>query len=74
MNLSSLSQIEKKVIRLPPGEQLWLAERIIHRLRKQSSNDRHLLAAMAADEEIQTELQKIEEEFAITESDGLEEE
>ncbi len=77
MNLSNLFQIEKKVFRLPQQEQLWLAERIIRRLRKECADDKispeGLLAVMAADQEIQTELQKIEEEFAMTESDGLEE-
>ena len=34
MNSSGLSQIERKINQLSREEQLWLIERIVHRLRK----------------------------------------
>ena len=58
-------------------KQLWLIEKIVHRLQKilskpQSENKKEIqLVAMAVDPEIQRELKKIEEEFSGTEQDGL---
>lgn len=73
MNLTALSQIETKISQLTPHEQLWLIERIIHRLRKPECSDiENQLRAMASDQEIQRELHTIEEEFFGAESDGLE--
>ena len=74
-----LNQIEESVNRLSRKEKLWLIEQIAHRLRggsmKSNTWEQHTfkdqLVAMASDPEIQTELQKINQEFAITESDGL---
>ncbi len=70
-----LSQIEERINQLPIDEQLWLIERVAQRIReqmlKQGVFDQQL-ATMAADPEIQRELHKIDEEFAGTESDGLE--
>jgi hypothetical protein len=75
MNLSVLSQIEARITQLPVDEQLWLIERVAQRLReymlKQNALDAQLVA-MAADPDIQRELHKIDEEFAVAESDGLE--
>ena len=75
MNSLALSQIEESINRLSLDEQLWLMEQLAHRIRentlKQSVWDNQL-AAMAADPEIQRELQKISEEFAFAEADGLE--
>lgn len=75
MGLSNLSQIEHKIIQLSREEQLLLVERIVHHLREENLKEESLLesqlAAMAADQDIQTELQKINEEFTITASDGL---
>jgi hypothetical protein len=75
MNFSGLSQIEERITQLPIDEQLWLIERVAQRLReylsKQGAVDAQLVA-MAADPDIQRELHKINEEFAVTESDGLE--
>jgi hypothetical protein len=55
-------------------EQLWLIERVAQRLRA-SMRTQHAfeaqLVAMAADSDIQRELHRIDEEFAVTESDGL---
>jgi len=74
MNLSTLSQIEAHITQLSLDEQLWLIARIAQRLRAQlvaqSPSDAQL-AAMAADPEIQNELQAIAEEFASAEADGL---
>ena len=74
MNLSALSQIEESIDQLPLAEQLWLIERVAQRLRDtldaQSAFDPQL-AAMAADQEIQQELRRIEEEFAQAAADGL---
>lgn len=76
MNSSGLLQIEIKINQLSQGEQLWLIERIVHRLRKSDKKERSdvdsQLAAMAHDPEIQEEMQNIEKEFALTEANGLE--
>jgi len=75
-----LSHVEKTIRHLSGKEQLWLIEQLAHRLRenlmkndmiKQSAFE-HQLAAMAMDPEVRAELQKIEQEFAATEADGLE--
>ena len=75
MNSSVLSQIEESINQLSLDEQLWLIEQLVHRIRentlKQSVWDSQLVA-MAADPEIQEELQKIDEEFAVAEANGLE--
>ena len=75
MNSSVLSQIEESINQLSLDEQLWLVEQLVHRIRentlKQSVWDSQLVA-MAADPEIQNELQKIDEEFAVAEANGLE--
>ena len=74
MNLSVLSQIEEHIHQLSLAEQLWLIERLAQRLREQLSAQNtceDALAAMAADPEIQRELQCIEEEFAPATADGL---
>ncbi len=76
MDQTTLSQIEESFRRLPISEQLGLIERLVHRvhestLKKNEDLDKQL-AAMAKDPEIQNELQQIEREFALTESDGLE--
>ena len=74
MNLAALSQIEERIAQLSLAEQLWLIERVAQRLRDtleaQSAFDPQL-AAMAADQEIQQELRRIEEEFAPAAADGL---
>ena len=76
MNASILMEIERKIQLLSPKEQLWLIERLTHLLRADSKPDQlalnHQLELMAADPDIQRELEAIEVEFAATESDGLE--
>jgi len=73
-----LNEIEQKVSQLPHNEQLWLIERLVRRLREGANNNFSKpdffdaqLTAMANDPEIQAELRQIDEEFAITEADGL---
>jgi len=65
MNLSALSQIEERIAQLSLAEQLWLIERVAQRLREhldaQSAFDQQL-AVMAADQEMQQELRRIEKE------------
>jgi hypothetical protein len=75
MSVVSLTQIEKDINMLPLEEQLLLLERIIHRLRKKEKTaetdiDKQM-AVMASDNEVMMELEKINEEFALTEMDGL---
>ena len=74
MNLAALSQIEESISQLSLAEQLWLIERVAQRLRDtlgaQSTLEQQL-AAMAADQEIQQELRRIEEEFTQAAADGL---
>jgi len=74
MNLTALSQIEESIAQLSLVEQLWLIERVAQRLRDtlgaQSTLEQQL-AAMAADQEIQQELRRIEEEFTQAAADGL---
>lgn len=75
-----LSQIEKTIVHLSREEQLWLIEQLAHRLRQDSVESKAVkhaaferqLAAMATDPELRAELQKIDQEFAVTEADGLE--
>ncbi|MEA2104056.1 MAG: hypothetical protein U9P79_05360 [Candidatus Cloacimonadota bacterium] len=79
MNSINLSQIEKNINLLSRADQLLLIERIIHRWRQRGIKKSRLnldfeqqITAMAADNEIQKELQKIHEDFIDTEMDGLE--
>ena len=80
MTSPTLSQIEQSISLLSYEEQLWLVERIIHNLRLTPSSDNlrtqpqtfeQELSLMANDPAIQEELKAIEQEFAITEMDGL---
>lgn len=74
-----INEIEPKASRLSYEEQLWLIERLVRQLREGAKNNNSSepdffgaqIAAMANDPEIQTELRQINEEFAITEADGL---
>lgn len=74
--MASLSQLEQEIAQLPRDEQLWLIERLIHRLRNETPAQKaameNELKAMAADPDIQSELRAIEAEFRFTERDGLE--
>ncbi len=75
MTTSTLERLETDIAQLSLAEQLWLMERLAHRIRQQALRPLRVqdddLAAMAADPAIQSELQQIDAEFAITELDGL---
>lgn len=75
MYATNIERIEDEINQLPFSDQLWLVERMMHRLRLQAPTARpsleNQLAAMARDPDIQRELRKIEMEFAGTEADGL---
>jgi hypothetical protein len=75
MNAMMIEQIETEIQQLPFPDQLWLVERLIHRLRMHTQAMRpsreSQLIAMANDLDIQRELREIETEFAGTEVDGL---
>jgi hypothetical protein len=76
MSDAVLSQIEKSIEELPSDEQLLLISRMAERLRKNALNEAEFeakLEEMAADMQIQAELRRIEEDFAVTELDGLSE-
>ncbi|MDY6867657.1 MAG: hypothetical protein SVT56_07100 [Chloroflexota bacterium] len=71
----TLSQLEKNIYELPLDDQLRLMERLAQNIRNLMATKSDIeiqLAAMANDPEIQKELRMIEEEFALTEADGLE--
>ena len=78
----TLSQAEAIIGALSYQEQLWLIEWLARRLREaavsqplSASHDWPSdIALMAADPQIQAELRAIEQEFAVTEADGLERE
>ena len=76
MSQSALSQIEDTFSRLSISEQLLIIERLVHQVHQNTlrqTNDLDAqLALMAADPEIQNELERIEQEFAYAEADGLE--
>lgn len=78
MTTATLERIEIDIAQLPLAEQLWLMERLAHRIRQSSlrplSVQEDNLAAMAADPAIQHEVQQIAAEFAVTELDGLDHE
>ena len=70
------SQIKDGFNQLSVSEQLLLIEHLVHlaheaTLKDRDDLDQHL-ALMAADPEIQSELQSIEREFSFAEADGLE--
>ena len=75
MSASSLfNELEENIRRLPLDDQLLLIERVSHRIRTDISGRMNIdaqLSEMAADPEIQKELQEIEQEFSATEQDGL---
>ncbi|MBP1468616.1 hypothetical protein EYB53_023080 [Candidatus Chloroploca sp. M-50] len=75
MTTPTLERIETDIAQLSLAEQLWLMERLAHRIRQFSLRPLRVqeadVAAMAADESIQQEVQHIAAEFAVTEQDGL---
>jgi hypothetical protein len=76
MATPAFSEIEREFASLSPEAKLTLLERLVHRLRVTMSGNPAAweadLAAMAADPEVQCELNHINAEFAATEADGLE--
>ncbi len=76
MNVATLSDIENSITQLSLSEQLRLMEYLARRIRQQTSRSQDEiedgLAAMANDPHIQKEIKQINEEFAVTEMDGLE--
>ena len=71
---SLLTELEENISRLSLDEQLLLIERVSHRIRADISGKTDIdaqLREMAADPQIQRELQEIEHEFSVTEQDGL---
>ncbi|NWF58546.1 MAG: hypothetical protein HXY43_04355 [Fischerella sp.] len=78
---SHLLEIERSIRALSLEEQEWLLERIKRQVqeRKQTADKfidakdmNEQLAAMASDLDIQTEIASINQEFIVTEMDGLE--
>jgi hypothetical protein len=68
MNAAVIEQIEIEIGQISLADQLWLMERLAHRIRKHALQERPSLeaqlAAMAHDPDIQRELRQIEAEFA----------
>ncbi|GAX37930.1 MULTISPECIES: hypothetical protein [Cyanophyceae] len=80
MMSSNLREIERDLSGLSLEELEWLLERIQKQMKeKQQTSDRFInlkymqeqLAAMAIDPDIQTEISNINQEFIVTEMDGL---
>lgn len=76
-----LLEIDRSIRDLSLEEQMWLLESLVKNLRKKtntnnfplnSQNIEKEMAAMANDSDIQAEIAAIDEEFAITQMDGLE--
>ena len=68
MATKHLLEIERAINRLSVREKLWLLERIARQLREPDETE---LLEMASDPEIQAEIVAINQEFALTEMDGL---
>lgn len=70
MKAATLEGIEADIDKLSLSEQLWLMERLAHRIRQHTLRSSPLLESeldvMAQDPHIQRELQQIEAEFAAT--------
>ncbi len=75
MNMPILSEMENSIEKLSLKDQLWLMERLVQRIRASTIQLEDQfeadLVAMANDPQIQEELQKISEEFAYADADGL---
>ena len=75
MTTPAIERIETDIAQLSLTEQLWLMERLAHRIRQYALRPLVVqesdLAAMAADPAIQHEIRQIDAEFATTEMDGL---
>lgn len=75
MATPAFNEIETEFARLSPEAQLTLLERLVHRVRVSVSGHQAdwdaQLSAMAADPDMQRELNRINAEFRVTEADGL---
>ncbi len=75
MNMPRISRLEREILQLPSDEQRWLVDRLARRIRtdnvRPAESAGTLLASMAADPEIVRELRTIDEDFRVTENDGL---
>lgn len=75
MDMLSFERVEADVRHLSLTEQLKLMQRLAQFIQEQTIRQQQIvesqLVAMAADPDIQRELRLIEAEFAVTESDGL---
>jgi hypothetical protein len=75
MATSGFEQIEADIERLSLADQLRLMQRLAdligRRARSTPTVQEDDLVAMADDPAVQRELREIEEEFAVTEADGL---
>ncbi|MFN6513563.1 MAG: hypothetical protein RMY29_003550 [Nostoc sp. CreGUA01] len=80
MNLPDLLKIERELTNLSLEQLEWLLERITKQVQVRKQLDKFAnyeymnqqLATMASDLDIQTEITSINNEFSITEMDGLE--
>lgn len=75
MSVMSLAQIERNIALLSRDEQLLLIEKIVNFLKRKDIRKNKTIESqmeeMASDSQIQAELRNINEEFAVTEMDGL---
>jgi hypothetical protein len=73
MTTSTLERIAADIDQLSLTDQLWLMERLAHRIREYALHTPKVhesdLTAMADDPDIQHALRQIDAEFAITEAD-----
>lgn len=76
MTTVMVEQLDAAIAQLSFTDQLWLVERLVHRLRTRTlpplTITDHDLAAMATDPTMYHLIQQINDEFLVTEGDGLE--
>ena len=75
MDSKVLDRLDADIRHLTLPEQVWLMERLAQSIRANTMRQQQILEsqldAMAADPDIQRELGLIQNEFAVTEADGL---
>lgn len=78
---TKLLEIDRSIRDLSLEEQMWLLESLVKNLRQKTNTDTFPLksqdiekemAKMANDGDIQAEIAAIDQEFAVTQMDGLE--
>ena len=76
MKSAVIDRFEAEIMALPLIEQTQVVEYFACKSRKKSAVERNLfrlqMEAMAADPQIQQQIREIREEFACTDTDGLE--